>query len=223
MQRVKKILPTEMWFSLILTFVCGVIIYYGARFLTADRYHYNLSVRLDDQIPFIPWTLVIYLGSYIFWIVNYVIGCRQDEENAYRFISADLLAKIVCLFCFLLFPTTNIRPYVAGDSIWDEGIQMLYQLDIADNLFPSVHCMTSQFCLIAVRESDKIPCWYCISSMLIVVGICISTLTVKQHVLIDMAAGIVLAEGSYLFVEKSGFTKRYAVFVKRCTAKLKKK
>ena len=46
-------------------------------------------------------------------------------------------------------------------------------------------------------------------SLLIAVSICISTLTTKQHVLIDVFAGVALAELSYLFVEKSGFSRQY--------------
>lgn len=220
MQRIKKVLPVEMWMSLFLVIACNTLTYYGTGLITAGRYHYDLTSWIDEQIPFVPWTLGIYWSCYLFWSINYVIGCRQDTEQAYRFICADLSAKMVCLFCFLLFPTTNERPFVAGDSIWDEGMRLLYRIDAADNLFPSIHCLTSQFCLIAVRDNEKVPGWYCIVSLVMVVSICASTLTTKQHVLPDVAAGIVLAEGSYLFVEKSRMAEKYSFMMKRFTTKL---
>lgn len=219
MRRIKKMLPVEMWLSLLLVVVFNAVVYYGSRLIAAGRYHHDLTSWIDGQIPFVSWTLGIYGSCYLFWSVNYVIGCRQDTEKAYRFICADLCAKVVCLLCFLLFPTTNERPFVVGDSIWDEGMRMLYRIDTADNLFPSIHCLISQFCLIAVRDNEKVPEWYCIVSLLMVVSICISTLTTKQHVLPDVAAGILLAEGSYIFVEKSRMAERYSFLIKRFTTK----
>ena len=165
--------------------------------------------EIIPRIPFVPWTVVIYLGCYVFWVINYVIGCRQERDRAFRFISADFAAKLVCLFCYMAFPTTNTRPVIEGSSVWEEIMRLLYRMDAADNLLPSIHCLTSWFCFLAVRKNEKIPVWYKWVSLLIAVSICISTLTTKQHVLIDVFAGVALAELSYLFVEKSGFSRQY--------------
>lgn len=171
--------------------------------------HYDISTVLDDKIPLVAGTVVIYFGCYLFWAVNYVIGCRQKQTEAFRFISADLLAKFVCMICFMVFPTTNTRPVIAGDSFFEQAMKWLYQIDAADNLFPSIHCLTSWFCFIAVRKNEKIPVWYRMGSFLLAVSVCISTLTTKQHVLIDVIAGITLAEGSYWLTDKSGFALHY--------------
>ena len=53
---------------------------------------------------------------------------------AYRFFCADFLAKAVCLICFLLLPTTNIRPSVEGDGLWEGLVRFLYQVDAPVNL-----------------------------------------------------------------------------------------
>lgn len=215
MKKISQIIPRNMWIPLFLTLACNSVAYFGTRILTSGRVHYNLSNGFDDRIPLIPWTVVIYFGCYAFWIVNYVIGCRQEEEKAFRFISADFLAKLVCLACFVLFPTTNTRPAIVGDTLWDDLMRLLYRVDAADNLFPSIHCLTSCFCCIAVRENEKIPKWYRAASFFIAVSIYISTLTTKQHVWMDVIAGIALAEGSYLIVEKSGFAGWYTRLVSR--------
>lgn len=218
MKEKRQLVPGLMWIPLLLALVCNAIAYYGSRIFTSERVHYNLSNNLDAQIPFVPWTVLIYFGCYVFWVINYVIGCRQEREEAFHFISADFLAKLVCLLCFLIFPTTNTRPTIEGTSIWDGLMRMLYRMDAADNLFPSIHCLTSYFCFIAVRDNKKIPQWYKTMSFLITVSICISTLTTKQHVLIDVIAGVALAEGSYRFVKRTGFSKRYADVITRAAA-----
>lgn len=213
MKKKIEIIPGMMWLPMILTLVCNAIAYNGSRLFMADKFHYNLSNALDDKIPFVPWTVAIYFGCYVFWIVNYIIGCRQDREEAFRFLSADLLSKLVCLICFLFLPTTNVRPAVEGNSIWDELMRILYQIDAADNLFPSIHCSTSWFCFLAVRKNDKIPKWYALASLLMALSVCVSTLTTKQHVLMDVIGGVALAEGSYWFAPKSGFARWYMDFI----------
>ena len=220
MKKLISIIPENMRLPLLLAIICNTAAYYGTRFVTRGWYHFNLSNGLDDRIPFVPWTVAIYLGCYLFWVVNYILGCRQDERTVFRFISADFVAKLVCLVIFLVFPTTNIRPAVEGTSFWDMVMVWLYAADAADNLFPSIHCLTSWFCLIAVRDNPKIPGWYKAASLLFAIAVCVSTLTTKQHVIIDVAGGIVLAEGSYLLVVKSGFSRRYAHCLKRLNRKL---
>lgn len=205
MRKRKELIPKIMWLPLFFTLAANTLAYYGSRLLTTGRVHYNLSNALDERIPFIPWTVSIYLGCYLFWIVNYIIACRQKREEAFRFLGADLLAKLVCLAVFLVFPTTNTRPDVVGSGFWEEAMRFLYGMDAADNLFPSIHCLTSTFCYLAVRKNERVPRWYRFVSLVIAAAICISTLTTRQHVMPDVAAGIALAVGSYAFVEKSGF------------------
>lgn len=220
MQKKYRILPKIMWIPLFITITFNCIAYYIPRLIMADKIHYNISSAIDEQIPFLPWTIIIYWGCYLFWIVNYVIGCRQSKEEAFRFISADLIAKVVCMICFLVIPTTNIRPVVEGHSIWDEAMRLLYRVDAADNLFPSIHCLTSWFSFIAVRKNEKIPKWYKCASFFIAVSICISTLTTKQHVLLDVFAGVALAEASYQFVAESKISKYYCCIISKISNKI---
>ncbi len=209
MRKLREIIPGEMYLPLFLAVAFNAVTYFGTRLLTAGRIHCDISCALDACIPLVPWTVAIYFGSYLFWIVNYVIGVRQYRERAFQFISADFAAKLVCLFCFLIFPTTNVRPEITGSSVWDALMRFLYEIDAADNLFPSIHCLTSWFGFIAVRSNERVPRWYRVASLAIALAICVSTLTTKQHVLVDVFAGVALAEGSYRLAEKSGFSRRY--------------
>lgn len=220
MKSKRRVIPDIMWIPIAVSLIGNTIAYYGARLLTTGKAHYDLTNFVDRKIPFIPWTIIIYWGCYGFWIVNYVIACRQERERAFRFLGADILAKLVCMLCFLLFPTTNIRPVIAGNSIWEELMRLLYLVDAADNLFPSIHCLTSWFCFLAVRGSAKVPKWYQAASLLMAVSICVSTLTTRQHVLIDVIGGVALSEISWLLVKKTGFAKWYAAVISRIGIKI---
>lgn len=212
MDKIKKIIniiPPAMRLPIIWALVFNSLTYFGSRIFTQSRYHYDLTNPVDEMIPVIPEMMIFYWGSYLYWAVNYVIASRREEETAYRFFSADFFAKIICLIVFLLFPTTNVRPELTQQGFFYDMLRTLYEVDAADNLLPSIHCLTSWFCYIAVRDNEKIPKWYRYSSLFVTIMICVSTVTTKQHVLIDVAAGIALAEGSYQLVYKTQFCSWY--------------
>lgn len=168
-----------------------------------------MELPIDQQIPFIPWTVAIYYASFLFWIINYILCVRQEKKWAYQFLSADFWAKGICLLCFLLFPTTNIRPVVDPQGFWNAAIQFLYRSDAADNLFPSIHCLTSWFCYIGLQKQQNIPVWYRRLSSLIALAVFLSTLTTKQHVAVDVVGGILLAQFSYWFTGHTFFAEVY--------------
>lgn len=142
----KPFLPGYAWLLLLIVPVWTEILYYGARLLNRGRTHHDFSCGLDRVIPAVPWTIVIYSVCYLlFWVVNYVLCARGEKRDAYRFFCADFLAKAVCFFLFLLLPATMERPVIDGNSLWDDALRLLYQIDAPDNLFPvSLHPLPGQ-------------------------------------------------------------------------------
>ncbi len=208
--------------ALCITLLCNGLAYYGTRLWTGGRYHYDLTNPLDRRIPVIPEAILVYWGCYGYWAVNYLLGCRQKKEEAYRFLSADCLAKLVCLLLFLLFPTTNVRPVITEQGIFWKLLGLLYAVDAADNLFPSIHCLTSWFCYIAVRGNRAVPRAYRVFSLGFTLLVCASTLVTKQHVLPDVFGGILLAEGSYRLVGRTGFCRGYGRCVEKIEQRIRK-
>lgn len=211
-ERASHILPMYAWVPLIAEFTLNMLVYSGAKLIAGGWRHYNLETSLDRAVPFVPWTVLIYFGCYFFWIANYIISVRQGRREAYRFLSADFLAKCICFLFFLGLPTTNIRPEVTGSTVWDNAMRFLYWADSADNLFPSIHCLTSWMCYIGVRGRKKIPAWYRAFSCLMAAAVFISTLTTKQHVAVDVAGGVLLAEVCYLIAGKTRLGELYGNF-----------
>ena len=213
--KLSQLLPDYARLPLILVVIWNQSVYYGARLLTMNRYHYNIELTIDRAIPFLPWTISIYFLCYLFWIANYIICARQEKRLAYRFLCADCLSKCVCLACFLIFPTTNIRPAVEGGGIWNELMRFLYQADAADNLFPSIHCLVSWFCYIGIRGKRNIPLWYRCFSCLAAFAVFFSTLATKQHVIVDVIGGVVLAEVCYLITGHTAILEAYTRLMDR--------
>lgn len=213
---VRRLLPVQAAIPLLVTVVWNQIIYQGSKLLARGWPHFDLSLPLDGQIPFLPWTVSIYLICFLFWAVNYILCARREKALAYRFLSADFFAKIVCGVCFLLLPTTNTRPAVEEQTIWGFWMRLVYRLDAPVNLFPSIHCLSSWFCYIGVRGQRDVPKWYRCFSCLMALAVFVSTLTTRQHVLVDVFSGVLLAEFSYWFVRRSGFSAAYG----RCMDRL---
>ena len=73
-----------------------------ARVLMQDARHYDLTTAADRFLPFHPGWVLIYLGSFAFWIVGYLVIAKQGKEHWYRFVVTDIMAKLLCGICFLV-------------------------------------------------------------------------------------------------------------------------
>lgn len=192
----RGLIPRYALLPLLFAAAFNWLVYSGSKIIAADWPHHNPSCFLDRYIPFVPQFLIIYLGCFLFWIVNYILIARQGKEDCYRFFTADFLSRVVCLFFFLAFPTTNQRPVLPDSGFWNHAMLLLYAADTPVNLFPSIHCLVSWFCYIGIRKNTKIPLWYRRGSCVMAILVFISTLTTRQHVIADAASAVILAEVS---------------------------
>ena len=218
LNQVIRIIPPYGIFPVIFSFVFNCLVYAGSRMIAGGWYHHNIETSLDRMLPFEPQFLVVYFGCYIFWIINYILIARQDKKSVYQFFTADFLSRCICFVFFLAFPTTNTRPMITGRGFWDQAAQWLYSIDAADNLFPSIHCLVSWFCYIGIRDRKEIPEWYKQVSLGIAVLVFISTLLTKQHVLVDVAGGVLLGTVCFMVGRKTSLYCTYAKIGNRIEA-----
>lgn len=209
MKQRQPLIPAYAWKPLVFLVLFQLFVYSGTRLFTGGMYHHNWEAPWDLAVPFLPWTVLIYLGSYAFWVANVILSVRFDRERAYRFLCADFLSKLFSLLFFLCLPTTNTRPAIAGSGIWELSMKLVYALDTPDNLFPSLHCVLSWMCWLGVRDEKRIPKWYRVFSLVFTLMIFASTLTTKQHILIDVLAGWFIAQLSWQLAANPRITGTY--------------
>ena len=217
-----RILPAYGVFPVIFSFVFNCLVYSGSRMIAGGWYHHNIETDVDRSIPFVPEFLVIYFGCYVFWAVNYILIARQDRRSVYQFFTGDFISRCVCLVSFLAFPTTNTRPLITGSGLWNQAALWLYSIDAADNLFPSIHCLVSWFCYLGIRGRKEIPRWYQSVSMVIALLVFASTLLTKQHVIVDVAGGVLLAEFCFFIGRKTDLYRIYERFGSRIEQKIRR-
>ncbi len=200
----EKLIPDHSRIPLLLTVPSLMVSYQGAKLVQAlfgMPYVFDLTLSIDRCIPFsAPWVLV-YFGSYLFWIYVYLMGTRQSPLMAWSLLTADWIAKLLSLGFFLFLPTTNSRPEITGQGICDQLMELLYFVDTPTNLFPSAHCLIAWLGTRFIFCSKELPhrklhCWISATGCVLVF---LSTLYTKQHVLVDILGAIAVSEtGFYL-------------------------
>lgn len=203
-KKLSRILPSWAVAPLISAVLCNFLVYCGCNRAAQGWELHSLALPIDEKIPLVSWTIVIYIGCYLFWVVNYILIYRRSREYAYRFFIADFISRLVCLGFFILYPTTLERPSIEGTGFFDTAMRLVYLADAPTNLFPSIHCLVSWFCVIGIWDDRQIPRWYKVFSLVFAVAVFVSTLTTRQHVVLDVAGGVVLAEISYWISQHTG-------------------
>ena len=200
--------------TVVFTIITNQVVYQGSKLINLHLHAWNISTPLDNTFRLIPWTMGIYIGSYIFWFVGYfIIAMQDDRRQCERFFAAALVAKALCLVVFLVIPTTaTLRPEeVIGTSFWAKLTRFIYSADTpAVNYFPSLHCLASWLCFIGVRGKKEFPLAWRIASFFLAIAVFVSTITTRQHVLIDIPGGIVFAELSWALSDFDAVRKAYA-------------
>jgi membrane-associated phospholipid phosphatase len=95
---------------------------------------------------------------------------------------------------FWLFPTTV--PVFAVDWAQYPALQFLKATDVGGNAFPSLHVAFAVLTAVLLERqlrSVQAPTWLRVLNLLWAFGIVYSTLATRQHVLLDVLGGTLLA------------------------------
>ena len=117
---VLKLVPRYAAFSLVFAFLWNSLIYNGAIALQHGRPALDMTTALEEAIPFQPGWIVVYFGCFLFWGVNYILISRRGKEVWFRFLTADLLAELICGLFFVFLPTTNVRPEIVSGGLFSQ-------------------------------------------------------------------------------------------------------
>ncbi len=198
-KRLLGIMPVYAWGMVALLLSVNGLAYFGTRMFTSGLEHSCIAAPLDRALPFVPFFIVFYILAYVQWIVGFVMIGRGEKDVCLRFFLGELIAKLIAMACFILFPTTmeGLRPSVEslqGGGIWYSLTALIYRMDAPDNLFPSIHCLESWFCFRGALKLKNVPRWYAPAMLVMTLFVFASTVLVKQHVLVDIIGGVAAVE-----------------------------
>ena len=163
-----------------------------------DRVPYAPSVHLDELMSLQPGWALVYGPLYLFLILLPILVVHQQEHIRRTFL-AYVSVWVVSYVCFLIYPTVAPRPLeVRGDGFVMWGLRSLYSADPPFNCFPSIHVAHSFVSALTCHRVHRRLGWVAIACASLVA---VSTVYTKQHYVVDVVAGALLAGGAYsLFV-----------------------
>ena len=193
-RKLDVLLPPYTRIPLVSMVCIHTLAYYATRPVTQRMAHFDFSLPVDSVIPFIPAFSVIYVLAYIQWIAGYILIARDSRELCRQVISGEIISKLICMALFLLLPTTMTRAEIVSNGFFDWVVGCIYRLDAADNFFPSIHCLESWVCFRGAMRMKKAKPWYRYFTLMFSILVFASTVLIKQHAAVDIAAGILTAE-----------------------------
>lgn len=149
---------------------------------------------LDDLIPYCEWFVFLYGLWFIFFpgaLAYFLFGGHgRDFANLCLLMFSGMT---ISLLIYVIWPNgLDLRVADTGADLAGQLVAALQGFDSAGNVCPSIHCSSSAAVAVAVQKSDalrgrtgvQIACW------LVAGGICLSTLFIKQHSIVDVVCGV---------------------------------
>lgn len=150
----------------------------------------------EAEIPFWAWTSPIYLSV----ALQVSIGMWFLPKKVFgKGIIAGLLVLFIHNLIFLFYPTCLPRDIVTEDL--SDFSRFCYQIillaDAPQNCFPSLHVAMATLVALVWLE---VKIWKGLAFFLWAFLIVFSTLTTKQHYLVDVMGGFIIAHLTYYLV-----------------------
>lgn len=172
-----------------------IVVFFGAYFYLLKQPASSTTIMptlwLDRAIGFEPRALPLYLSLWVY--VSLPPALLATRRELYRYALAMAAICLIGLLVFYFWPTA----VPAADIDWARypDVHFLKNIDAAGNAFPSLHVATAVFSglwLHYLLRDFGGPRWILGLNGLWGVGIIYSTLATRQHVAVDVLAGLAL-------------------------------
>lgn len=179
--------------------VFGLFFTFVERFYNVDHY-YSMHCALDDMVPFCEWFLIPYLFWFVYLIGTIVYTFFFDVSAFKRMMYFIIITYSITMLIYLVFPTCqNLRPtHFARDNVLTRFIAWFYTFDTNTNVCPSIHVLGSVAAMLGLCDCKRLQKFGLkLLFVLLCVLICISTVFMKQHSVLDVLAALPLCVIAY--------------------------
>ena len=165
-----------------------IILYFGCEYF--QKNFHDVKRPIDDKIPFIEWTCI----PYSFWfplIALYPICLYYSYKNMYvTYITTMFLEIVISVIIYMIYPTTFKRP-VPSNKLSGKLMAIIFKGSYKGvNCAPSLHCSSCYLIIYTALLSMHNIVGYV--SIVVAIMIVLSTMTTKQHTIIDVISAIPL-------------------------------
>lgn len=174
---------------------------YLASFLLLEQHvdgshgYWSTQLPLDRLIPFQELFVVPYCIWYPLLVTVGLYLLLRDGNAFRRYMCFLAVSFFLSELIWLLIPNgQDLRPLVMPrNNLFTRWVAGLYSIDTNTNVFPSVHVVGSIGAALAVWDGLRRKPVLCWGTAALSVLICLSTLFIKQHAVLDVAGGAVLS------------------------------
>jgi membrane-associated phospholipid phosphatase len=184
--RLPAVTRARLWPFIIVGYLLFDTLYLGSAAVEIRTPRMLGPTAIDRAVPFVAASIWVYLSQFL--LLPWTLATVRDDVTRSRTFYAMLLATLISLPVFVLFPTCVAHPPPPTGGLTGFAWQTLYFGDTPNNAFPSLHVALAAIAGVALWQSRRY--------LIAVVwpgGIMISTLTTRQHISWDVAGGLLVA------------------------------
>lgn len=174
----------------------GWVVYFTLYFLTENGIPAEkctpVYLFLDDRIPFCEIFIIPYVFWYLLIVVSLGYFLLYDIPNFRRLQVFIMVTQALAMAAYILFPTRqDLRPEVfPRDNFFTDCVALLYRVDTNTGVCPSLHVAYSVgIASVWLQKRDAKGLWKAFVVVAVVL-ICLSTLFIKQHSVVDLLAAL---------------------------------
>ncbi len=185
---------------------------YGLLFFFVER-GYNpggyivMHCALDDYIPFCEFFLIPYLFWFVYLAGSVAYTLFLDVDSFKKEMKFIMFTYSFTILVYFICPTCqHLRPAeFARDNILTRFIAGFYAFDTNTNVCPSLHVIGSFAALFGLWNAPRFQSRPCRAANVIVcILICISTVFMKQHSVLDVLAALPVCIIGYILAFRVG-------------------
>lgn len=162
--------------------------------------------KLDDLIPFNEIFIIPYFIWFAYIFVTIIYFLLTSKQDFLKYCAYLFVGMTICLFIYTIWPnghTLRVDLDSLGRSnLFTYLLSRIYSVDTATNVFPSIHVFNSIAASIAIYKCERLRKikWLQWSTLVLTILICMSTVYLKQHSILDIFGALILNLIMYLIV-----------------------
>lgn len=180
--------------------------------VTMGRNPSAIAVELDRLIPFNEWFVIPYALWYLQIAVVTLYLFFKNKEGFTRLYIYMFGGMFICMLICTVFPMyfdrTGVQMY-PRDNLLTEAVKLIQGFDPPTTILPSMHVYVTLGLHFAVckdsagKESRLLR----FASLAFSLSVCLATVLIKQHSVLDVAAALPLCALMYFVAYKPSYKK----------------
>ena len=193
------------------SWICLYLIFYLLGFFILEhaghRHYHLIHTVFDDMIPFCEYFIIPYLlwfpliGAGICWFIFF----GKNKMEYYQLTCSLAIGMTIFLIVSCVYPNMqDLRPtQFANNNIFTQMVRALYRGDTPTNILPSIHVFNSLAVFFALNKAEQLQRFKKIRFGVGVLSfsIILATMFLKQHSVVDVSLGILMAVAVQMGVE----------------------